>query len=255
MHSDTNRLGNALRDGVTGRRSHAKKFHELLFGVIRSLTSAIDARDPYTRGHSERVARMAVQLGRQLGLCPKEISTVYLAGLLHDVGKIGIDDRVLKKPDKLTPDEYRHIMSHVDIGVSIVQEIRALQHLLPAIKHHHERFDGKGYPSGLAGYDIPAHARILAVADSFDAMFNERAYRPRRAAEDVQRILREEASRQWDPQVVSAAFDCWVELATIQEQGLGDSLRGALEKALPASDNPSSSTMSVRSSKSVVTAE
>jgi putative nucleotidyltransferase with HDIG domain len=234
--SSENLLAGRL-DGMSDRQLYAKRFHELLFGVIRSLTSAIDARDPYTRGHSERVARIASQLGRQMGMTSKEKSNLYLAGLLHDVGKIGIDDGVLKKPGKLTPDEYKHIMSHVEIGVSIVQEIRPLRHLLPAIKHHHERYDGRGYPCGLKGEDIPMQARIMAVADGFDAMFNDRAYRPRRSASEVQNILREESGRQWDSRVVSAAFDSWVELTSIQDRGLGTSLRFAVERALPMQDS------------------
>lgn len=225
------------------KQLYLRRFHDLLFGVVRSLTSAIDARDPYTRGHSERVARIAVQLGRQMGLSSREKSNLYLAGLLHDVGKIGIQDHVLKKPGALTGDEYKHIMSHVEIGVSIVQEIRALRHLLPAIKHHHERYDGGGYPNGSKGAEIPLQARILSVADGFDAMSHDRAYRARRSPAEVQRILREESGRQWDPAVVSAALDSWVELGSIQDRGLGTSLRFAVEKALPVQDSLSSVSM------------
>jgi putative nucleotidyltransferase with HDIG domain len=239
MSSNTNGLVVSRLNGMSDKQVYMKRIHELLFGVIRSLTSAIDARDPYTRGHSERVARIAVQLGRQLGLSSKEKSNLYLAGLLHDVGKIGIDDHVLKKPGKLTADEYRHIMSHVEIGVSIVKEIRPLRHLLPAIEHHHERYEGGGYPSGKKGEDIPLHGRILAVADGFDAMSHDRSYRPRRSILDVQRILREEAGRQWDARIVDAAFDTWVELTSIQDRGLGTSLRFAVEKALPLQDSAS----------------
>src|SRR5262245_66267936 len=113
MSSNTKRLLANRLNVLTDKQLYMKRFHELLFGVIRSLTSAIDARDPYTRGHSERVARIAIELGRRLGLVAKEKSNLYLAGLLHDVGKIGIDDAVLKKPGKLTAEEYRRIMSPV----------------------------------------------------------------------------------------------------------------------------------------------
>lgn len=240
MSNNSNRLLSSRLNGLSERQVYTRRFHELLFGVIRSLTSAIDARDPYTRGHSERVARIAIQLGKQLGLTSREKSNLYLAGLLHDVGKIGIEDGVLKKPGRLSADEYRHIMSHVEIGVSIVQEIRPLRHLLPAIRHHHERFDGTGYPKGLQGEDIPLQARILAVADGFDAMFHDRAYRPRRSPSEIQQILREESGRQWDARVVTAAFDTWVELTSIQDRGLGTSLRFAVEKALPLQDSTAS---------------
>jgi HD-GYP domain-containing protein (c-di-GMP phosphodiesterase class II) len=121
-----------------------------------------------------------------------------------------------------------------------VQEIRPLRHLLPGIKHHHERFDGSGYPSRLKGEEIPFQARILAVADGFDAMFSDRAYRPRRSAAEVQGILRQESGRQWDSRVVQAAFDSWVELTTIQDRGLGTSLRFAVERAMPMLDSTAS---------------
>ena len=205
---------------------------ELVFGVVRALSSAIDAKDPYTRGHSERVARLAVCLGRQMMLGSDELSNLYLAGLLHDVGKIGVEDQVLKKPGRLTPDEYRHVMSHVEIGVSILRELKRLRHVLPGILHHHERFDGGGYPDGIKGDDIPLIARILAVADSFDAMSSDRPYRPRRSPEEVLSILRQGANNQWDGRVVEAALSCWSELCTIQHRAVGESLRVAVDEAM-----------------------
>ena len=129
---------------------------ELLFGVIRALTAAIDAKDPYTSGHSERVARIAVRLAEELGIPANQRSDLYLMGLLHDVGKIGVDDAVLKKSGPLTPEEYRVIQSHVEIGVHILADLKKLSHLLPGVRHHHESLDGSGYPSGLAGDDDPA---------------------------------------------------------------------------------------------------
>ncbi len=205
---------------------------ELLFGVVRSLTSAIDAKDPYTRGHSERVARVAVCVGRQMGLGTDELSNLYLAGLLHDVGKIGVEDQVLKKTDRLTPAEYRHVMSHVEIGVSILRELKRLRHVLPGILHHHERFEGGGYPDGIRGDEIPLIARILAVADSFDAMNSDRPYRSRRSSMEVETILRDGASHQWDPKAIEAALSCWPELCAIQHRGIGESLRVAVDDAL-----------------------
>ena len=118
----------------------------LLFGVIRGLTAAIDAKDPYTSGHSERVARIAARLGEELGMSPAKRSDLYLTGLLHDVGKIGIDDQVLKKNGPLTPDEFRQIQAHVEIGVTILKDLKKLNHILPGVKHHHESLDGTGYP-------------------------------------------------------------------------------------------------------------
>jgi HD-GYP domain-containing protein (c-di-GMP phosphodiesterase class II) len=198
---------------------------ELLFGVIRALTSAIDAKDPYTSGHSERVARIAVRLAEELGMSANQRSDLYLMGLLHDVGKIGIDDSVLKKTGPLTPDEYRLIQSHVEIGVHILSDLRKLHHLLPGIKHHHESLDGKGYPSGLAGEAIPLEARILAVADSFDAMSSTRPYRKRLTPMQIDEILHKGSGIQWDPRVIDALFACRADVEHIRQKGLGESLQ------------------------------
>ncbi len=133
----------------------------LLFGVIRGLTAAIDAKDPYTSGHSERVARIAARLGEELGMSPAQRSDLYLTGLLHDVGKIGIDDDVLKKNGPLTPEEYRQIQSHVEIGVTILKDLKKLNHILPGVKHHHESLDGTGYPDHLCRQRYPVRGSNL----------------------------------------------------------------------------------------------
>ena len=216
---------------------------ELLFGVVRALTSAIDAKDHYTRGHSERVARMAVCVGRQLKLGSDELSNLYLAGLLHDIGKIGIEDKVLKKPDQLTDEEYRHVMSHVEVGTVILRELKRLRHVLPGVRHHHERYDGLGYPDKLQGENIPLIGRILAVADAFDAMSSDRSYRRRRTEEEVQGILQRGAGSHWDPKVIEAASTCWEELKAIQQRGLGESLRVAVDDALLRDDSKANSSL------------
>src|SRR5262249_1668079 len=150
---------------------------DLLVGLTRSLTAALDAKDAYTHGHSERVARIAVELGREMGLEEDELGNVYLAGLLHDIGKIGVNDTVLNKAGPLTPEEEEHVKKHVTIGYAILRDLHQLKDLLPGVLHHHERYDGQGYPHGLAGDAIPLLARLLAVADSFDAMSTTRSYR------------------------------------------------------------------------------
>jgi HD-GYP domain-containing protein (c-di-GMP phosphodiesterase class II) len=205
---------------------------ELLFGVIRALTSAIDAKDPYTSGHSERVARIAVRLAEELGMSANQRSDLYLMGLLHDVGKIGIDDSVLKKTGPLTPDEYRLIQSHVEIGVHILSDLKKLQHLMPGIKHHHESLDGKGYPSGLAGDAIPIEARILAVADSFDAMSSTRPYRKRLTPSQIDEILRKGSGIQWDSKVIDALYACRLDVEHIRQKGLGESLQVVVNDTL-----------------------
>lgn len=175
-----------------------------LLAFVRNLTTAIDAKDAYTRGHSERVARMAAWLGWELGCDQSQCATLLLAGLLHDVGKIGLRTNVLRKPGKLTADEFAHVQSHVEIGLRMLHGIPPLESILPAVRHHHERWDGQGYPDRLAGEEIPRIARILAVADAFDAMTSDRPYRRALSMDEVKRTLDLGAGVQWDPQVVDA---------------------------------------------------
>jgi putative nucleotidyltransferase with HDIG domain len=205
---------------------------ELLFGIIRALTAAIDAKDPYTSGHSERVARIAVRLAEELGMPAPKRSDLYLAGLLHDVGKIGIDDGVLKKTGPLTPEEYRRIQAHVEIGVTILKDLKKLHHILPGVRHHHESIDGTGYPDRLSGDSIPMEARILAVADSFDAMSSNRPYRKRLSLTQIDTILQQGRNLQWDPAVIDALFACRSDLEAIRQKGLGESLIGAVDVTL-----------------------
>ena len=146
-------------------------------GIVRALASAIDAKDEYTRGHSHRVARISVRLASELGYDEKAIGRIYLAGLLHDIGKIGIDDNVLRKPGKLTDEEYEHIKNHVTIGHRILIDLKKMDDVLPVVLHHHEAWDGSGYPQRLPSDEIPRTARIVAVADAFDAMCSDRPYR------------------------------------------------------------------------------
>jgi putative nucleotidyltransferase with HDIG domain len=179
---------------------------EFLRGVVRALTSAIDAKDPYTCGHSDRVARVAVRLAEELGCDAETLNAIYLSGLLHDIGKIGIDDNVLRKPGKLTEIEYEHIKLHSEIGFRILKDLRQLDEVLPVVLHHHEQWDGKGYPKQLAGGNIPLMARIVAVADAFDAMGSDRPYRQGMPEARLDQVLREGAGKQWDPEVIDAFF-------------------------------------------------
>jgi HD-GYP domain-containing protein (c-di-GMP phosphodiesterase class II) len=217
----------------------SESLKETLFGLVHCLTIVIDSRDPYTCGHSERVARIAVRLGQEMGLPLPLISDIYLAGLLHDVGKIGVEDSILRKDGKLTPEEYEQIKAHVLIGDRIVSTIKQFESLRPGVRHHHERWDGKGYPDGLAGDAIPLMARVLAVADSCDAMMSARPYRPGMATTRIDAIMSEGAGSQWDPQVVNAFMRCRAELYPICQQGIGSSVRVAVEQALQAVENGS----------------
>ncbi len=198
-----------------GNALYYREQGELLTGIVRSLTSAIDAKDPYTHGHSDRVARVAVRLARRLGCDSRTVDTIYLAGLLHDIGKIGIDERVLRKPGRLTPEEFEHIKQHTIIGYEILQDIKQLRHVLPVVLHHHEAWDGSGYPHGLAGENIPYLARVVAVADAFDAMSSDRPYRKGMDDQKLDTVIRQGAGKQWDPRVVEAFFACRDEIRRV----------------------------------------
>jgi HD-GYP domain-containing protein (c-di-GMP phosphodiesterase class II) len=209
---------------------------DMLFSLVRCLTASLDARDPYTWGHSERVARIAVRLGGQLGLHEAARSELYLGGLLHDVGKIGVSDQVLRKPGPLSDLEFEQVKQHTLVGDAILGHVKQLAHLRPLVRNHHEQYDGNGYPDGLAGEDIPLGARLLAVADSFDAMMSDRPYRKALAAPTIESILSAGSGRQWAPDVVTAFFACKHDLYPICERGLGDSVVRAVEDALRAAE-------------------
>ncbi len=148
------------------------------------------------------------------------------------MGKIGIEDGVLNKPGPLSDEEFRTIQSHVEIGVNILRDLKKLNHILPGVRHHHESFDGTGYPDHLSGEEIPMEARILAVADSFDAMSSNRPYRKRLSLMQIDEIFRGGRGRQWDPDVVDALFACRADVESIRQKGLGESLIGAVDVAL-----------------------
>jgi HD-GYP domain-containing protein (c-di-GMP phosphodiesterase class II) len=224
-----------MRRMVLSHRQQQQVYARLkdsMFGLVRCLTSAIDAKDPYTWGHSERVARMAVRLGQQTGMPPGALSDLYLAGLLHDIGKIGIRDSVLQKPGRLTPEEFAHIQEHAAIGDRLLSNIKALGHLRPGVRNHHERWDGRGYPDGLIGDSIPLQARVLAVADSCDAMMATRPYRPALPPERIDAVMIEGAGIQWDPHLIEQFMACRHELHLIYQRGLGESVVAAVERVL-----------------------
>ncbi len=170
-------------------------------GTIRAMTAAIDAKDRYTRGHSDRVARLSAELAREAGLDAAQVERVYLSGLVHDVGKIGVPEHVLCKSGRLTDEEFDLIKLHPEIGHRILSQIPALEDLLPGVMHHHERYEGGGYPHAIAGEDIPLMARIICVADTFDAMSSTRSYRPAMPRQRVLQEIRDCAGTQFDPEL------------------------------------------------------
>ena len=181
--------------------------YENLFSTLYAFVKAIEAKDPYTQQHSSRVTSISKIIGRQMGCTAEEMDILNFAGPLHDIGKIGIRDEILLKPGKLTEEEFEIIKGHPSIGASIVGQLGLWDREKELIEHHHERFDGTGYPAGLKGEDIPGLARILSVADAYDAMASDRAYRKKMPMERVLRIIREGAGSQFDPNVVSVFLD------------------------------------------------
>ena len=171
--------------------------------VVFTLAETLEAKDVYTRGHSERVAKYSVLLGRQIGMSPVELEDLRRGALLHDIGKVGVKDTVLNKLEKLTPEEIAHIRTHPARGYEICKGLKSLKNALPAIRSHHERWDGKGQPDGLKGEETPLVGRIVAITDAFDAMTSNRPYRkgmfPLQAADIFEREMN---SGQWDPKIL-----------------------------------------------------
>lgn len=172
--------------------------------TISALIDAIEAKDPYTRGHSESVRRHTVAIGREMGLRADALERLEYASLLHDIGKIGIDQSILRKPGRLTDEEYAEIKAHPVIGANIVQRLRLLGQEAGTVRHHHEWIDGRGYPDGLTGAEIPIGARIIAVADAYDAMTSDRPYRRTFSRAEAVAELKRCAGTQFDPGVVEA---------------------------------------------------
>ncbi|OQA01559.1 MAG: Cyclic di-GMP phosphodiesterase response regulator RpfG [Planctomycetes bacterium ADurb.Bin401] len=207
---DTNniRLFNAVATECAifiGNQNHFMDLKELLIGSLKALVNSIDAKDQYTRGHSDRVAIISKWIAEHYSKSKKigqeDIQKIYLSGLLHDIGKIGISEEVLKKPGKLTEEEYEEMKNHPAIGAGILSEIQQMSEILPGILHHHERFDGKGYPKGLAANNIPLMGKIVMIADSFDAMTSERTYRKALSVDDALKEIEANLGRQFDPAI------------------------------------------------------
>jgi len=181
-----------------------KENKDLFVGTIRALAAAIDEKDPYTRGHSDRVTDYAIILARKMGLDEKAIETIRISALLHDIGKIGVDDKVLKKPGFLTPEEFEVMKQHTVKGANIMKSIEQMREMIPGMKYHHEQWDGNGYPDRLKGETIPLIARIISVADTFDAMTTNRPYQKAMNLEFTLQKIKDNARIKYDPQVVEA---------------------------------------------------
>ena len=204
LSASFNRMSESIRDAFEKVQRAARENRELFLSSIRALAEAIDAKDPYTRGHSERVARYASAIAEQMDLTAEQVEKVRLAALLHDVGKIGVDDRIIRKPTALTEEEFEVMKTHPAKGAAIMGAIPQLADVIPGMKHHHEKWEGGGYPDGLKGEAIPMQARIVTVADTFDAMTTTRPYQKAMEIGYVVERIKSFSGIRYDPVVVEA---------------------------------------------------
>jgi len=199
-----NKMAGDIEEYIERLKLAAEETRELFLGSIRMLAAAIDEKDPYTRGHSGRVAKYSLIIGSELGLSVEDLDRLRISALLHDVGKIGVDDRVLKKPSSLTPEEFELMKQHPTKGANIMRPVSQLKEMLPGIELHHESVDGRGYPYGLQGSQIPLMARIIAVADTLDAITTNRPYQSAMELDYALKRIRELTGTRFDPLVVDA---------------------------------------------------
>lgn len=195
----------AVRRWTLKRRQ--RRYRDITLQAFSAIANAVDAKDAYTRGHSDRVAKYAVEIARRYGLRPVKIADLYYSALLHDIGKIGIPDRILKKPDSLTPEEYEVIKTHTTIGAGIVKDITAIPHIARGIRDHHERYDGGGYPRGLRGNAISLEGRIIGIADAYDAMASARGYSAPCSPDYIRQEIEAGKGRQFDPKIADILLE------------------------------------------------
>jgi putative nucleotidyltransferase with HDIG domain len=208
--ADYRRLHAAYQQSLRYAEDVRRLYRQMQRAICQSLlglANALEAKDPYTRGHSERVAALSRRLASALGLAPAVVDTVGQAGLLHDIGKIGVPEAILRKPRSLSAEEWQIMRGHPVIGAQIVAPFEFFEGAARVIRHHHERFDGSGYPDGLRGDDIPLEARIVAVADVFDALTSARPYRSALTRAAARALVLEEAGRTLDTTVVAALLE------------------------------------------------
>ncbi|MEK6680190.1 MAG: HD domain-containing phosphohydrolase [Nitrospirota bacterium] len=189
-------------------KTRQEELENAYLGTIKAITSAIDAKDKYTRGHSKRVTDLSLAMGKQLGFTAERLSVLECASLFHDVGKIGIEDAILNKASKLTEAEYSIIKKHPQIGVDIIKDVDYLRPIIPIIRHDHERYNGSGYPDGLVGESIPVEARVISVADFYDAITTNRPYRKGLDHEDAVREIIARSGTEFDPKIVDTFLEC-----------------------------------------------
>ncbi len=204
LASTFNAMSGELEHFVLDLKSAAAQNRELFMNSIQMLAGAVDEKDPYTRGHSDRVTRYSIMIAREMGIYEDYIEVVRISAQLHDVGKIGIEDRILKKPGALTPEEFEIMKTHTTKGANILRPVAQLKDMIPGIELHHESLDGRGYPHGLKGDEIPLLPRVIAVADTFDALTTNRPYQKAYDPKDALAIIRNLSGKRLDPTAVAA---------------------------------------------------
>ena len=213
---------NEIRKINVELRDTNEKLEKAYLESIQTLRYTVEAKDTYTRGHSERVSEYSVLIGKKLGLSDSDLKNLQIGGLFHDIGKIGVPDSILQKESKLTDDEYSQIKQHPNIGLHILSHASIFEDILPIVEHHHEKYDGSGYPGKLAGEQIPYLARIAAIADSFDAMTSRRSYRDSLPIENVISEFKRCRGTQFDPELADLFLDIlenhYDEISEIQEK-------------------------------------
>lgn len=198
---------NTIKKINTELQDKSEELEKAYLDTIGILRQTVEAKDPYTRGHSDRVSEFSVLIGKKMGLDDETLHTLKIGGLFHDIGKIGIPDSILLKESKLSDEEYSQIKNHPTIGAHMLGDAAVFKDIIPIVKHHHERFDGRGYPSQLAGENIPFIARIAAVADTFDAMTSKRTYRDALPLSVVKEEIEKCSGTQFDPKIAKVFLD------------------------------------------------
>jgi HD-GYP domain-containing protein (c-di-GMP phosphodiesterase class II) len=230
-----NTMSQELEQFVEDLKRAAEENRALFLGSIQMLAGAVDEKDPYTRGHSDRVTRYSLMIGKEMNLPAAFMETLQISAQLHDVGKIGIEDHILKKPGALTAEEFEVMKTHTTKGANILRPVTQLAEMLPGIELHHEALDGRGYPYGLKGDQIPQLARVIAVADTFDALTTNRPYQHAHTPEEALKIIQNLAGKRLDPETVAA-------LLSVYARGDIRIQRLSIKRPVPAADGASSAT-------------
>jgi len=205
MHEQTNKQLKQLYDRFS---NETKPVHRAYMQSIHALINLAEARDPYTKRHSVKVSNYAVMLAKSMGLPKKKVESIRLAAILHDIGKVGVKENILLKNGSLNREEYKEVQKHSELGAEIIKPLKFFASIVSIIKHHHENYDGTGYPTRLKGEDIPLASRILAITDAYDALTSKRAYRDAYSTEEAKRIMKKESGKKFDPALLEKFINC-----------------------------------------------